>query len=141
MPDDRKKLALGNRTAAVARAVARRQSRWKRRFISALSKAPSVKAACAAAGISRDAAYDNRRRDPQFAAAWQAAIDLSIDQVESQTIQFVLDGPSDNGTASAWASLAMFLLKSHKRSVYGDKIEAAFAGGLVILPPKKRGPE
>jgi hypothetical protein len=133
----KRKFKLEKRDAAVAKRIAR----WKKKFIAALAKAPSVKHACLAAGISRDCAYDNRSRDPEFAAAWQAALDSSIDEVEAKAIRFVLEGPADNSSASAWANLAIFLLKSHKRSVYGDKIEAAFAGGIIMLPAKTEGPE
>src|SRR5262249_55755325 len=128
----KRKFTLAKRDAAVAERIAR----WKKKFLAALKRMPSVQNASAAAGISRDCAYVNRRKDPEFAAAWQAALDSSIDEVEAKAIRFVLEGPADNSSASAWANLVMFFLKSHKRSVYGDKIEAAFAGGIVLLPAK-----
>ena len=44
-----------------------------RLFFEALAAGGSVAWACARAGLSRQAAYKARRRDPGFAQQWQAA--------------------------------------------------------------------
>ena len=124
-------LALSQRDAAVAKRVAR----WQKKFIAELSKRPSVKHACQVANIARARAYEARKEDPEFAERWQQAIDASVDQVEARAFKLALEG-EDNVAAN----LMMFLLKAHKRGVYGDKSEVAFAGGLIVLPAKREGP-
>jgi hypothetical protein len=46
----------------------------RRRFIDALAAGSDVRRACAAAGLSRQAAYKLRQRDPAFAQDWQSAL-------------------------------------------------------------------
>jgi hypothetical protein len=43
------------------------------KFLECLAAAPNVRRACAAVGLSREAAYRLRRRDPAFAVAWAEA--------------------------------------------------------------------
>ena len=47
------------------------------RFLEHLSHRGNVRAACAAVGLSHEAAYQLRRRDPLFARAWAAAVELA----------------------------------------------------------------
>ena len=47
------------------------------RFLEHLAQRGSVRAACAAVGMSREAAYQLRRRDPLVARAWAAALELA----------------------------------------------------------------
>ncbi|WP_298286864.1 hypothetical protein [Novosphingobium sp.] len=44
------------------------------RFLEHLSRAGNVRAAAVAAGVSQQTAYVRRRRDPAFAAGWEAAL-------------------------------------------------------------------
>ena len=43
------------------------------KFLECLAATPNVRRACAAVGLSREAAYRLRRRDPVFALAWADA--------------------------------------------------------------------
>lgn len=56
----------------------RRYGRWtaqsKRRFLDRLAAGESVGAAAAACGMTRFAAYRQRRREPAFAQGWAAAV-------------------------------------------------------------------
>lgn len=45
-----------------------------RRFIEALAAGHDVRRACAGVGLSREAAYKLRRRDPVFAQEWQTTL-------------------------------------------------------------------
>jgi len=49
----------------------------KARFLARLAACGNVRAACSAAGMSRDAAYTLRRRDALFARGWAAALVLA----------------------------------------------------------------
>jgi len=46
----------------------------RRRFLELLAAGLDVRRACAAVGLSRQAAYTLRRRDPGFAQAWDGAL-------------------------------------------------------------------
>lgn len=62
---------------------ARRRNGWtptrRAKFLECLAAKPNVLRACAAAGISREAAYRLRRRDPAFALAWADALRQGYD--------------------------------------------------------------
>jgi hypothetical protein len=134
----KRNLALAKRDTAVGKRIAR----WQNKFIAALSETPSVKHASKVAGIHRNTAYKYRKLDAEFAAAWTEALDASVDDLEAKAFRFALSGPpKDNSGVNAWVNLVQFLLRSHRRSVYGEKLEAAVAGGLIILPAKREGPE
>jgi hypothetical protein len=46
----------------------------RRRFLELLAAGLDVRRACAGVGLSRQAAYTLRRRDPAFAVAWDGAL-------------------------------------------------------------------
>jgi hypothetical protein len=46
----------------------------RRRFLELLAAGLDVRRACAGVGLSRQAAYTLRRRDPAFAQAWDGAL-------------------------------------------------------------------
>lgn len=62
----------------------------KTRFLDSLASKGNVGLACARAGLSREAAYRLRRREPMFARAWKAAQaqarDRSVDVLEDRAI-------------------------------------------------------
>src|SRR6187402_751267 len=64
----------------IATATVRRDG-WsetrKIRFLDDLARHGNVRAACAAVGMSHEAAYQLRRRDPLIARAWAAALELA----------------------------------------------------------------
>jgi hypothetical protein len=75
---------------------------WQRAFLAALGQTGSVTEAAAAAKIGRITAYDTRRGDPLFAAAWDQALDVAADTLEDEARKRAFAG-SD--------VLLMFLLK------------------------------
>ena len=48
----------------------------KRRFLQSLAEKDDVRRACACVGLSRQAAYTLKKRDPLFAEAWALALRL-----------------------------------------------------------------
>lgn len=93
----------------------RRQKRahaWAPGFLVALARSPNVAGACRAAKITRKAAYDHRHADPEFAAAWDDALDEAIDALVGSCYRRAV---KDSDT------LAIFLLKCHRPEVYGDR--------------------
>jgi hypothetical protein len=124
-------LALRKSHASRART---RLGQWRATFLKTLAKTPSVTMAAKAAGIPRRTAYDHREKDPEFAQAWDDALNQSLDVLEHEVYQRALKDD---------AQLAMFLLKAHRPSIYRDnqRIEHALLGGIVLLPPKQEEPE
>src|SRR5262245_15154974 len=108
-----------------------RLGKWRATFLKTLAKTPSVTMAAKAAGIPRRTAYDHRERDPEFAQAWDDALNQSLDVLEHQIYQRALKDD---------AQLAMFFLKAHRPSVYREtsrmEIDAR-ACGVLILPEQE----
>ena len=99
----------------------KRTRNWKPAFLAALAAWPDVSKACEAAGISRRTAYRERQRDEDFALAWHDAINVSLDQVEAALIERALKSDT---------TAAIFLLKSHRRDVYGDNLKLEHSGRI-----------
>lgn len=88
-----------------------KEREWFPRFLSTLRNTANVRAACEAAKIARETAYDNRRENASFAARWDTAIDDACDSLE----------------AAAWLrarrssdTLMIFLLKAHRPEKYRE---------------------
>jgi hypothetical protein len=131
-----RQLALRNGTPTRTKHTPRARTRiWQRAFLKALQKVPNVKAACAVAGITRRSAYDARDNDPEFSAAWLHALGESVDRVEAKVFQQAIEGD---------AQLAMFLLKSHKRELYGDvsrmEVDQRLCGVLILPEQETKQP-
>jgi len=99
-------------------------------FLAMLRECGVIRYAAQAAGIDRRTAYDRKETDKEFAKAWQSAIDDSLDQIELRARQRAHD-MSD--------TLAIFLLKSHRREIYGDKVDHNVTGDLGITIVHQQG--
>lgn len=84
---------------------------WRPAFLQALRNSGNVRAACQAAGIDRKTAYQHRDKYPDFAAAWQDALDEAIDALEAVARKRALE-TSD--------TLMIFLLKAHRPALYRE---------------------
>ena len=100
----------------------KRKGDWKPSFIEALEACPDVTAAAKHAGIDRGNAYKARQADEAFAVAWHEAINRALDDVESALIQRAKDKDT---------TAAIFLLKSHRPAVYGDRQEIRHSGSVA----------
>lgn len=107
------------KTPEEARKCVRGNGDWREPFLAALRMSANVRYACLQAEVSRVIAYDRRKNDPEFAAAWQVAIDDALDMLEATAWKRAQD-ESD--------TLLIFLLKSHRRDVYGDQHRHTHAG-------------
>lgn len=68
------------------RSRAREDTREARKaaFLKELARRANVSAAAKKAKIDRTVAYDWYKNDPDFAAAWDQAIDVAVDSLESE---------------------------------------------------------
>ena len=96
------------------------------RFLAKFRNCGNVRLACRAAGIPRKTAYRWRNKWSTFAAEWDEAKEDACDVLEGEAWKRAVKGQSDR--------LLMFLLKAHRREVYGDKVEhTGKDGGKITL--------
>ena len=60
---------------------------WKALFLAALAEVPVVVHACKAAGVNRITAWRARGADPEFAKAWDDALEEGIDRAEQEAFR------------------------------------------------------
>jgi len=96
---------------------------WKPVFLSVLQTMPVVRIACQKAGISRSEAYKVRSSDPEFALAWQQALQDGVDMIEA-----TLHARARKSDTVA----AIFLLKNLRPEVYGENVNVNVSGSLSI---------
>jgi hypothetical protein len=65
---------------------------WRGRFLTALAACGNVSHAARAARVGRDTAYQHRRQDAEFAAAWADAIEEANDNLEAEARRRAVDG-------------------------------------------------
>ncbi len=63
----------------------------RRTFLKVLAATCNVKLACEACGIASTSIYLTRRRDPAFAAEWQAALASGYDRLEAEALRYALE--------------------------------------------------
>lgn len=117
----RAKKRTPKKAAPAKRAVS--SADWSPAFLAHLRETANVRESCKKAGVARSVAYDRRANDPQFAAAWSDAVEDAVDELEQTARRRALES-SD--------TLIIFLLKSHRPSVYRDRIEVDAKNRLVI---------
>lgn len=60
-------------------------------FLAELAQSCNIGRALAAAGMSGSTAYQLRRRDPEFAAQWQAALEIGYERLETALLRRALE--------------------------------------------------
>jgi hypothetical protein len=112
---------------------------WEPLFLAALAKAPNVSAAARAAKIDRTTAYSARGRNPDFAAKRDEALEAAIDDLVGEAYRRARRGTKRPvfyagkpcGFVREYSdTLAIFLLKCHRPSVYGSKPAPSDVPGL-----------
>jgi hypothetical protein len=128
---------------------------WQRPFLDALSRMPNVSAAARIVGVNYSYAYETRRADAVFAAAWQEAIDVAVDLLERIAHQRATTGEPrvsrrtrrkrELNAAGAMVlveeetveveeqhvsdALLQFLLKAHRPDKFRERIDHRVSGG------------
>ncbi len=86
-----------------------------------------VAEAARVAGVGRSTAYDRRKRDEEFAAAWDELVEASTEELEHEAIRRAKNG-SD--------VLLMFMLKARRPQIYVERHQVRHSGGgLEPMPP------
>ena len=100
-------------------------------FIATLKDRGTVRHAAESARINPDTAYEWRKADPEFRAAWDQAIEDSTDTLEASLYERALSAPGMPGVISTIA-----LLKARRPEQWNEKLVAnrALAQALVDNP-------
>lgn len=102
-------------------------------FLDALAESSNVAASARKAGISANAMYRERRRNPGFAARWHAALCEGFARLEAELLSEALIAPTGNVKDATLKSraqkyrLGLALLAAHRAAVRGG----APAGGAA----------
>jgi hypothetical protein len=107
------------------------------RMLKALSLGKSITTAAKAEGVDRTTYYAWRESEPGFAEAADAAIEAGIDILEDEAYRRAKN-TSD--------TLLIFLMKSKRRSIYGDKWQGELTGKdggplIVSFGEDPKGPQ
>jgi len=112
-------------------------------FLDELSKCGNVKDACVAAGVGRRTVYDWRAKDPEFAQAWDSALDEAADTMEREAFRRAVEGTEKpvfgslgkgKGTGEVGRireysdTLLIFLLKAARPEKYRERTETRHTG-------------
>jgi hypothetical protein len=106
-------------------------------FIEALRKTGNISAACRSSRFPRRTAYDRREVDPEFAAAWDAALDEAVDSLEKEawrrategTLKPVFQGGAQVGRIREYSdTLLIFLLKGHRPERFRETVRQEHSG-------------
>lgn len=101
-------------------------------FLEKLALCPNVSRACELAGVSRIAAYDKRKSDPDFAIAWDSMKSIGWDAAEEEAVRRAVEGVSKPvyqggglvGHVREYSDgLLQFLLRGNKKATYADRTE------------------
>lgn len=117
------------RPRSTADANARKKALW----VESLKTTGSPTATARETGLDRCLAYDWRKADPAFAAAWAAALAIGLDALEDEALRRAKEGTlkpvfhagEECGAVREYSdTLAIFLLKGGKPEKYRDRLQA-----------------
>lgn len=110
---------------------------WEEAFLAVLRASGIVRHACEAAGVSRTTAYDRRERHPDFAAAWDEAMEDACDLLEAEARRRALEGVEKPifwqgeqvATVREYSDTLMTLvLKAHRPEKYRERVDSRLSG-------------
>lgn len=106
-------------------------------FLNALMDGASVSDAARKAGVGRQTVYDWRKADPDFALAWNQAVDIGTDALEDEAQRRGKDGVEEPvyqggkqvGVVRKYSdTLLIFLLKARRPNIYRERVSAEIGG-------------
>lgn len=95
-------------------------ARWHQKFLEVLAETSNVTAAATAAKRSTNFAYRARRRSPDFASAWRAALLEGYEHLEMELLQRMRFGEGKDDRKFDNAN-AMRLLSQHRETVARER--------------------
>lgn len=86
-------------------------------FLEKLRNSGNIRLSCRAADVPRSTVYYWRRKFRTFEDAWDEALEDACDILEGEAWKRAVEDKSDR--------LLMFLLKAHRRVMYGDRLNVS----------------
>jgi hypothetical protein len=129
-------------------------------FLEALRQVPNITYAAIQSGVSRKTAYNHRDQDPEFAAAWDEALEEGVDMIELEAHRRAVQGYTEPvfymgaivGHVIKYSDALMArLLQAHRPEKYSEKHQHKVSGenplqqalaaidGTTVGPPAERG--
>jgi hypothetical protein len=114
---------------------------YRARFLEALASGLSVTAASQIVGVNRCTPYEWRNNDPEFAKAWDIAINVGTDLLEDEAWRRAYQGTDrpvyQNGALVGAVrdysdNLLMFLLRGRRPQTYRDNAKVEMSGNLTL---------
>ena len=116
-------------------------SRARETFLACLAETGQITKSAKAAKMDRERFYAERKRNPEFAAAWEAALEKAADMLEDVAIERaakgvlkpVYQGGVKVGTVREYSDgLLTLLLKAHKPEKFRERTETQLNVNLQI---------
>lgn len=118
------------------------KGQWKSKFIASMAKIPNVSVACRAANVSRVFAYETKKNDTVFAAAWEIAVVEGVESLEQEMWRRATKGtkkgvwmknakgkPVKVEDVTQYSdTLAIVLAKAHAPQKYHDNVHTEISG-------------
>lgn len=114
---------------------------WQAKFLKELARKGNVTVACDKAKIDRTWAYEVRNQDPEFAQAWDVALEEATERLEAEARRRAADGVLEPiyyqgkrvGSVRKYSdTLLIFLLKAHAPDKYRERSSIEHEGDLTI---------
>ncbi len=130
--------------------MARRRSKWtpkkREQFLELLATNGNVTVTCDALNLRRQTVYEARAEDPDFAAAWDEAMEQAADHLEAEARRRAVDGWDEPvyylgrrvGLVRKFSdTLLIFLMKGARPEKYRDRqqLEHTGPGGQPLPAP------
>ena len=115
-------------------------SAWRAPFLAALEASGNISAAARQAGVGRATTYRHRKAEPEFAAAWEEAMETAADAVEEEIRRRGVDGweePVFHGGQEVarirrYSDILLMFLAKKLRPEFRDNAAVQHSGDLTI---------
>ena len=107
-----------------------RTAKKRQAFLAALAETGNILKSSEIARVARRTAYDWKAADPEFADAWERALDIGADALEDEAVRRAVDGVEEPvfyqgkacGVVRKYSdTLLIFLLKGRRPEKYRDR--------------------
>ena len=105
---------------------------WVKPFLASLAQNGVVLIAAKHANISRKAAYELRKSDPEFAEAWSEALGQAAEAVEARMMEFALGQHEESNLTAEQVRLWKWMMTRLKPDRWGDNININHGGKVDV---------
>jgi predicted DNA-binding antitoxin AbrB/MazE fold protein len=103
---------------------------WKADWLDAYQAHGTATSACEVVGINRSTAYEARKKDPEFAKAWDALESETTKLLEETLYERALNGDT---------TAAIFMLKARRPAVYRESLNVKHGGKVGVTVEIEEG--